>query len=100
MFKALLSVFLLLNGANAFAPPAAGRTATQLYSIELSNGSPIDDFLEDIKKRFRVGRESYEKGYGTKQVISDVLAGEYEEAAMVEKITELKSSAPAGKLVT
>jgi len=102
MIKAILSLFLLLNHAEAFVPApirSTGTTAstginTELYSIEPAGGSPIDGFVDDIKMRIRIAQESNAKGLGTKQVIADVLAGEYDDGSIVEKINELKVSAP------
>lgn len=106
MIKAILSLFLLVNYTKAFAPAPSRSvfittsTSTELHAIEPAGGSPIDAFVDDIKMRIRIAQESNAKGVGTKQVIADVLAGEYDKASVAEKINELKASAPCGKSVS
>lgn len=97
-FQGLLSLFLILSCTQGFAPVPKTSTmrgvGTELYSIEPVGGSPIDDFVADIKMRVRIAQESNAAGDDVKQTIANVLAGEYDSAGVVEMIEEEIASAP------
>jgi hypothetical protein len=56
----------------------------------------LSSFVEGIKTRFRIAQESNAKGLGGKQVLADVIAGEYDEKAVEAMIGEAIVSAPCG----
>ncbi len=107
MYK-LVTLSLLAASAQAFNPSAsiARRAITSLSDsrIPIEGGqsalekasSPLDAFLDDIKTRIRIAQESNSKGFGAKQVLSDVIAGEYDETATAEMIEDAIASAPCG----
>ena len=96
----ILSFILLAGNSHAFVPAsysAVRQKHVQLHSIEPAGKSPVDDFIDDIKIRISIARESNASGASSKQTIASVLAGEYDEAAVEEKIDEAIASAPCGK---
>ena len=62
-----------------------------------SSSSPIDAFVDDVKLRFRIFQESNASGSSLKQTVANVIAGEYDEAAVRDEVEELIQSAPCGK---
>jgi hypothetical protein len=106
MFKSLALSLLAISAAQAFAPSLATKKTTRLLdgrtpieggpSSLVQASSPVDAFLEGIKTRIKIGQESNAKGFGGKQVIADVIAGEYDEAATLKIIEEAIASAPCG----
>lgn len=111
MRSAILSFFLLLTGTQAFAPSASKLTShlrlhgsripigdpdtsTPSSSALDTPGSPIDGFLEDIQMRIRIAQESNAAGNPGKQVLADILAGEYDANEVESKIEEAIASAP------
>ena len=114
MRSAILSFFLLLTGTQAFAPSASKLTShlrlhgsripigdpdtsTPSSSALDTPGSPIDGFLEDIQMRIRIAQESNAAGNPGKQVLADILAGEYDANEVESKIEEAIASAPCGE---
>ena len=107
MFKTTIFSALLVS-SQAFAPiqttGVARTTALSDSRIPIEGGSsfleqsnsPIDAFLEDIKTRIRIGQESNAAGFGGKQVMADVIAGEYDEDSVRIKLNEQINSAPCG----
>ena len=51
-------------------------------------------FLDNVQKSFKIAQESASTGADFKQIIADVLAGEYEAEAVNAKLDELIASAP------
>eukprot|EP00978_Attheya_sp_CCMP212_P029291 scaffold103588_cov50-Attheya_sp.AAC.3 len=106
MFKSLTLSLLAISAAQAFTPSFSTKKTTHLLdgrtpteggpSSLVPASSPLDAFLEGIKTRIRIGQESNAKGFGGKQVIADVIAGEYDEAASLEIIEDAIASAPCG----
>ena len=54
-----------------------------------------DGFVSSIQKSFEIAQKSASEGADFKQIIADVLAGEYDAGAVNAKLDELIASAPA-----
>jgi len=94
MIKSIILPFLLVS-VQAFTPTILTQTRTALLaSSNDESNSPVDAFLNDIKMRIRIGQESNAAGFGGKQVLADVFAGEYDEIVMTSMIDEEINSAP------
>jgi hypothetical protein len=106
MIKSIIILPCLAISAQAFTPTLPTKTATVLFEGGPSDqsSSPIAaadadadaSFVEGIKTRFRIAQESNAKGLGGKQVLADVIAGEYDEKAVEAMIDEAIVSAPCG----
>ena len=104
MIKSIIILPCLAIFAQAFTPTLPTKTATVLFEGGPSDqsSSPIAaadadaSFVEGIKTRFRIAQESNAKGLGGKQVLADVIAGEYDEKAVEAMIGEAIVSAPCG----
>jgi len=59
-----------------------------------SDSTPLDDIQKDLQMRWRIFQESNKQGYGFKQNMANVLAGEYNQDATLSKVRELIGSAP------
>jgi len=60
-----------------------------------SPSSSSSSFLDSVQTRFKIAQESNTAGYGWKQVLADVIAGnEYNESEILNTIDETISSAP------
>lgn len=67
------------------------RASSKLHS---EPASAVDDLVDTIKTRFNIFQKSREQGYSGKQIIADVIAGEYDSEKTKEKMEELIKSAP------
>lgn len=95
MMKSLILSMLLIS-VQAFAPKLptqSSLTTLSANSIEQSE-SPFDGILSNIQMRVRVGQESQAAGFGVKQILTDMIAGEYDKEATDSKIESEISSAP------
>ena len=71
-------------GAKALVPPTTTLEATA-----------DDGLVSSIQKSFEIAQKSASEGADFKQIIADVLAGEYDADAVNAKLDELIASAPA-----
>jgi hypothetical protein len=56
-----------------------------------------ESFLDNVQTRIKIGQESKNAGYGFKQIMADVIAGnDYNENVILNTIDETISSAPCG----
>jgi glutaredoxin-related protein len=95
----LLSVALLTGTAFAFTAHKSPFTQKVRYerSVSLHSSTEntfIDRLVEDVKTKVRIAQESSASGADFKQIIADVLAGEYDADAVNAKLDELINSAP------
>lgn len=97
MKLAILSSALLLISANAFVPSASTKQTSRLYSMVPSDENPFEKFIDNVKMRARIAQESNKAGASPKQTIADVLAGEFDQASVEDKIEEAIASAPCGE---
>jgi len=115
-WSTLLQVLLVLIGtSDAFVGPHRRDTAASSYSSQIKASSPFvpksrpeDDFdngvspssdfwqslQEDLKMRWEIAKVSSQEGWNFKQVMADVLAGEYEAEPVRNQIEKDIRSAP------
>ena len=80
---------------------STGNTARRIMSPSPSTTSTStalnESFLDTIQTRIKIGQESKKAGYGFKQMMADVIAGDdYNENEISTTIEETISSAPCG----
>lgn len=78
-------------GAKALVPP----TTTLKATADDGEASFVDGLVSSIQKSFEIAQKSASEGADFKQIIADVLAGEYDADAVNAKLDELIASAPA-----
>lgn len=90
----LLSLFGKQNVVNAFAPiQSNGRSvATSLASSSFED--TIENVKSDLQMRYEIFRKSQQEGSGFKQILTNVIAGKYDEESTRAKANELMNSAP------
>ena len=71
------------------------RTNTFVPPTTLKAAANDDGFVSSIQKSFEIAQKSASEGADFKQIIADVLAGEYDAGAVNAKLDELIASAPA-----
>lgn len=73
----------------------AAPTFTSLASTPSGDGeSFVGSIVSNVQKSFKIAQDSSSSGSGFKQVIADVLAGEYDAEEVNAKLDELIDSAP------
>lgn len=78
-----------------FSPSYLSTTNARLSSkLHSEPASSVDDLVDTIKTRFNIFQKSKEQGYSGKQIIADVIAGEYDAEKTKEKMEGLIKSAP------
>jgi glutaredoxin len=92
----LVFFFCALLSASAFVPTG---TRTHVYSSNVAiRSSSVDDVIDNVKQdlqmRFRIFQESQQEGADFKQIVADVLAGDYDQTTVNTKTNELIQSAP------
>lgn len=102
--RVVFALSLFITGSNAFAPSSTSlmtnvpktsmSSETKLFSMTPVSDNPFDQFVDNIKIRIRIAQESNASGAGNKQVIADVIAGEYDSAPIMKQIDDLVSSSP------
>lgn len=95
----LLSVALLAGTAFAFTAHKSPFTQKVHYerSVSLLSSTEntfIDSLVDDVKTKVRIAQESSASGAGFKQIIADMLAGEYNADVVSARLDELINSAP------
>ena len=80
---------------------STGNTARRITSPSTSTSTTStalnESFLDTIQTRIKIGQESKKAGYGFKQMMADVIAGDdYNENEISNTIEETISSAPCG----
>jgi hypothetical protein len=75
-------------------------TARRIASPSTSTSTSTvlnESFLDNVQTKIKIGQESKKAGYGFKQMMADVIAGDdYNEDDILIKIDETISSAPCG----
>eukprot|EP00957_Ditylum_brightwellii_P167201 12728460-Ditylum_brightwellii.AAC.1 len=76
--------------------PVQRRTATTSLQAEPvgSENSAVDSFVESIKRSVRIIQDSQAEKADFKQIVANVLAGDYDSASTRKKVEELVASAP------
>ena len=64
-------------------------------TLEATANDGETSFVDGIQKSFKIARESASSGADFKQIIANVLAGEYDADAVNEKLDDLVASAPS-----
>ena len=80
------------NGRGASLRIAESRTPSSLKAAE--EGSFVDGIVEKWQRALRIAQESNAKGYDFKQTLANVLAGDYDKAAIQAQIDADIASAP------
>jgi glutaredoxin len=95
--RSLVFFSLAIASGQAFVfptqPPRTTTTTTALQAYDAGDSS----ILDTIQTSFKIAMESNGEGYGFKQVVADVLAGEFDRDAVSQTIEETVASAPCGK---
>ena len=90
----LVLLSLVAAPGQAFVPISTKISPSLALKAEASENS----FFDTIQTSFKIAQESNAAGYGFKQILADVLAGEdYDKEAISASIEETISSAPCGK---
>ena len=95
MFKSIILCSLAIT-TFAFIPSTSRNAIVTPATVLLDTSIPPDGVMENIKTRIRIAQESNAAGNSFKQVVADVLAGEYDESTILEKINKDIVSAPCG----
>lgn len=74
-------------------PPTSWRLASTPSDTD---GEPsfVDSIVTNVQKSVKIAQDSSASGSSFKQIVADVLAGDYDEAAVSAKLDELIASAP------
>jgi glutaredoxin-related protein len=85
----------MVHSSIGFSPLSfSAKNARASLELHSEPASSVDDLMDNIKTRFNVFQKSREQGYSGKQIIADVIAGEYNSEKTKEKMEELINSAP------
>uniref|UniRef100_A0A7S2GQY4 Glutaredoxin domain-containing protein n=1 Tax=Helicotheca tamesis TaxID=374047 RepID=A0A7S2GQY4_9STRA len=87
--------FTIPSDATGFSSAQKRQLATSLQAEQLGNENNImDSFVEDLKTKVRIIQKARADSASFKQIVADVLAGEYDSAKTREELEELVASAP------
>lgn len=90
------SVLFLLS--LAVAPGQAFVPVSTPSSSSALGAESETSFVDTIQKAFEIAQSSNAEGFGFKQIIADVLAGDdFDKEAVAQEIEETIASAPCGK---
>jgi glutaredoxin 3 len=94
--KSFFVVLGLVIPATAFVSPhpANLRTAGGGRLRDSSVDEMIENIKEDFQAKYRIVQESQQAGASFKQIIANLLAGDYDQAQVKTRIEELLKSAP------
>lgn len=92
--KVLAIISGLFLSVNAFisSPVRSRNRYTPLCVSSLDDA--IENIKEDVQKVSKIIKESQQEGAGVKQILANVLAGEYDAAQVRTKVDTLINSAP------
>lgn len=79
----------------AFTSPSNIKPIQRVSHLGVAGES--NSFVDDLQTRFRIAQESNASGASIKQVVADVIAGEYDKEEVLAKIRAEISSAACGK---
>lgn len=74
--------------------PENHRYKSSSIVVAAAENDKDGSLFDDLQMRARIFQESNQKGYGMKQSMANVLAGEYDQEAIQAKIDETIASAP------
>mmetsp|Transcript_27885 Transcript_27885/g.41156 ORF Transcript_27885/g.41156 Transcript_27885/m.41156 type:complete len:203 (-) Transcript_27885:186-794(-) len=90
-----LLLFLLNKRVDAFLPVAIkSRSLPSPLSESSSFEETIEDLKANIAMRYHMFQKSQKEGSGFKQMLANVIAGEYDEESTRAKVNDLINSAP------
>jgi len=93
MIKFILFFSLLIASGHAFV--SSSSSAVRAIASNTALNADSDSILDTIQTALKVAKESNAAGYGFKQIVADVLAGdEFDKTAVTETIEETIASAP------
>lgn len=104
----LVSAFVINDPHSRIINGASSSLTTSQYSYllptiywrlastpsDVDDESFVDSIIANVQKSVKIARDSSASGSSFKQVIAEVLAGEYDAAAVSAKLDELIASAP------
>ena len=94
------SVATIVSCGHAFVHPSSSsafRSASFTTALASSNDNDDPSILDKIQTSFKIAQESNAAGFGFKQVLADVLAGDdYDKDAISASIEETIASSPCG----
>ena len=86
--------FVVLPASSRSRLPLSSAMASNTAIKAESDGSTA--IVDTIQTSFRIAQESNAAGYGFKQILADVLAGDFDQDAVSQTIDETVASAPCG----
>lgn len=96
MIKSMFLLLLAITSGYAFTSPSSYTTRAIVSNTALfSTVDSSDSILDKVKASFKIAQESNAAGYGFKQIVADVLAGDnFDKDAISNNINKTISSAP------
>jgi len=95
MIKSILFLSLAVAPGQAFLSSSSLTPLGLAQTIIGSSNSDSNSFVDTIQTSFQIAKESNSEGYGFKQVLADVLAGnDFDKDAISNTIEETIASAP------
>jgi hypothetical protein len=98
MINSIFLFSLAIASGHAFVPASSPSEvrAPAMASATAIKAESDDSIVDTIQTSFRIAQESNAAGYGFKQVVADVLAGDFDQDAVSQTIDETVASAPCG----
>ena len=98
MIKSILFLSLAIAPGQAFLSSSSLTPPGSVKTVLGSSNSDSNSFVDTIQTSFQIAKESNAEGFGFKQVLADVLAGnDFDKDAISNTIEETIASAPCGK---
>lgn len=96
MINSIFLFSLAIASGHAFVPASSPSEvrASAMASATAIKAESDDSIVDTIQTSFRIAQESNAAGYGFKQVVADVLAGDFDQDAVSQTIDETVASAP------
>jgi glutaredoxin len=97
MMTPRLAVFccaLLSASVSAFVPSHIHVRSSNVVLLASSSDDVVENVKQVFQTSFRIFAESQQEGAGYKQIIANVLAGDYDQEQVTAKANELINSAP------
>ena len=93
--KSLVIFAGLLLSVNAFVVPSLAGIRNHCTPLRVSSlDDAIENIKEDLQKVSRIIQDSQQEGAGVKQILANVLAGDYDASQVKTKVEASVNSAP------
>lgn len=91
---AAIAALFLPTGQSFSIPPSLTSIPSSRMILYSEPASSVDDLVDNIKTRFSIFQRSRESGSSGKQIMADIIAGEYDVDETKKKMEDLIRSAP------